>query len=198
MSKATKNTSEESLAPEAAPNPADQEGSALPQAGEPTPALSPEEIDALKAKAELAAQHWDRLLRVGADFDNFKKRVARERQDATKFRNESLLLKLIPVLDNFEAALTAVAAADAAGLQGLRDGITMIHQQLRNALTEGGLEEIDSTGKTFDPNLHEAVSTEECPQTPEGQVLRQIRKGYKLHERLLRPATVVVARKPAA
>ncbi len=74
----------------------------------------------------------------------------------------------------------------------------MIHQQLRNVLLESGLEEVDAAGKMFDPNWHEAVSQQETAEVPEGQVLQQLRKGYKLRDRLIRPATVIVARKPAA
>ena len=74
----------------------------------------------------------------------------------------------------------------------------MIHQQLRKALQESGLEEVEAAGKPFDPNWHEAVSQAESAEVPEGQVLQQLRKGYKLRDRLLRPATVIVARKPAA
>ena len=181
-----------------APESAKQDLTAPSEASAPEAALSPEELDALKAKAELAAQHWDRLLRVSADFDNYKKRAARERQDAVKYATEDLLQKLIPVLDNFDAAVAAAATAGPAGLQSLKDGVTMIHQQLRSALTDGGLLEVDASGKPFDPNLHEAVSEADSLEVPEGHVLRQLRKGYKLRERLLRPATVIVARKPAS
>jgi len=80
----------------------------------------------------------------------------------------------------------------------LQAGIGMVSQQLKSALADAGLEEIDATGKTFDPNFHQAVSQEETPDMPEGQVLRQIRKGYRFRNRLLRPAGVIVAKKPAA
>jgi molecular chaperone GrpE len=161
-------------------------------------ALSQSQIEELKAKAAKADDHWDRLLRVTADFDNYKKRAARERQDAIKFANESLLEKLVPVLDNFEMALMAANNTQGTTVESLKTGIGMIHGQLKSALTDAGLEEVDAAGKPFDPNLHEAVSQQETAQAPEGQVLQQLRKGYKLRERLLRPATVVVARKPGA
>ena len=106
--------------------------------------------------------------------------------------------KLVPILDNFDMAMAAsqTAPADAAS-SALQAGIAMIHQQLKSALTESGLEEIDAAGQKFDPNWHEAVSQQESAQVPEGQVLQQLRKGYKLRDRLIRPATVVVAKKPA-
>lgn len=160
--------------------------------------LTREQLEELKQRAAKADEHWDRLLRTTADFDNFKKRAAREKQDAIKFANESVLQKLVPILDNFDMALAATQAKQTGDVQSLQAGINMIHQQLKNALTEAGLEEIDATGKGFDPNLHEAVSQKETNEVPEGQVVQQLRKGYKLRERLLRPATVVVAKAPAA
>ena len=90
------------------------------------------------------------------------------------------------------------AEAPAGGMESLQAGIAMIQQQLKSILAETGLEEIDARGKPFDPTLHEAVAQTETADAPEGQVVQQIRKGYKLRGRLLRPATVVVARKPAA
>jgi molecular chaperone GrpE len=160
--------------------------------------VTAEQLDELKERAAKTDEHWERLLRTTADFENFKKRAAREKQDAIKFANEGLLQKLIPVLDNFDMALAATQTTQAEAVQSLQTGINMIHQQLRNALLEAGLEEIDATGKTFDPNLHEAVSQQESADVPEGHVLQQLRKGYKLRERLLRPASVVVAKHPAA
>jgi molecular chaperone GrpE len=82
--------------------------------------------------------------------------------------------------------------------QSMQAGVSMIQQQLKSALTNAGLEEIDATGKPFDPNLHEAISQQESAETPDGHVVQQVRKGYKLRERLLRPASVIVARKPAS
>jgi len=160
-------------------------------------ALTPAQIEDLKAQATKAAEHWDRLVRTTADFDNYKKRAARERQEAVKFANESLMQKLLPVLDNFEAALAAVQSGGADASGSLLTGVTMIQQQLRSALTEAGLEEIEAHGKLFDPNLHEAVSQAESEEHPEGHVMQQLRKGYRVRERLLRPATVIVARPPA-
>src|SRR6267142_4159218 len=107
--------------------------------------IAPEQLTELKERAAKADEHWDRLLRTTADFDNFKKRAAREKQDAIKFANESLLQKLIPVLDNFDAALAAAQSAPNDAVQSLQTGVTMIHQQLRNALVESGLEEVEAT-----------------------------------------------------
>src|SRR5439155_14363507 len=139
-----------------------------------------------------------RLVQTTADFENFKKRIAREKQDAIKFANEALLQKLVTVLDNFDMALSAAQTEQTEAAQSLQTGIKMIHQQLKNVLVEAGLQEVDATGKTFDPNLHEAVSQQETAKAPEGQVMQQLRNGYKLRDRLLRPAGVVVAKAPAA
>lgn len=166
--------------------------------GAEQPALTPEQLADLQTRAAKAQEHWDRLLRTTADFDNFKKRAAREKQDAIKYATESLLQKVIPVLDNFEMALAAAQNSSADGLKSLQDGVAMIHSQLKSTLTDAGLEEVDATGKPFDPNLHEAVSQQESDKVAEGHVLQQLRKGYKLRERLLRPATVIVAKKPEA
>ena len=165
----------------------------------PDPApLTPEQVEQLKERAAKADEFYDQYLRTSADLDNYKKRAAREKQDAIKYATESLLQKLIPVLDNFDMALAAANVQQDASVQSLQTGVNMIHQQLRSALSESGLEEIDALNKPFDPNLHEAVSQQETADVPEGHVAQQLRKGFKLRDRLLRPATVVVAKKPAA
>ncbi len=185
------------------------DGGSAAAAQEPVLPLSPgtlteQQLEELKQRAAKADEYWDKLLRTAADFDNFRKRVLRERQETVQLANAALLQKLLPVLDTFEMALAA--CPDAAGadhqprdenLAALRSGVRLIQQQLRNVLAEAGLQEIDATGQPFDPRWHEAVAEEETSQVPEGRVVRQVRKGYRLHERLLRPAAVVVAKKPA-
>jgi len=160
--------------------------------------LTPEQLAELKERAAKADEHWDRLLRTTADFENFKKRAAREKQEAIKFANETLLQKLIPVLDNLDMASSASETTQPNAADALQTGIKMIGQQFRTALAEAGLEEVDAAGKPFDPNLHEAVSQRETADVPDGQVVQQLRKGYKLRDRLLRPASVVVAKPLAA
>ena len=162
--------------------------------------LTPEQLEELKTRAARADENWDRLLRTAADLENFKKRAARERIEAAQSANVALLLKLLPVLDHFEMAqaTTQTAEVPPGGIASLQAGIAMIQQQLKGVLAETGLEEIDASGKPFDPTLHEAVSQLETDDAPEGQVVQQIRKGYKLRDRLLRPAAVIVAKKPSA
>ncbi len=174
----------------------DTQAEAPAPAPESPPAPASDETEQLKTRAAKADEYWDRFVRLSADFDNYKKRAARERKDAVAFANENLLTKLLPVLDAFEMAMSAAAGHPAA--KSLQAGVLMISNQLKSALAEAGLEEIDAQGKPFDPNFHEAVMQQESPDVPEGQIVRQIRKGYKLHNRLLRPAGVVLAKKPAA
>jgi molecular chaperone GrpE len=153
----------------------------------------------LQAKAAKADENWEKYVRISADFDNYKKRALRERQDAIKYANEALLEKLLPIVDNFEAALSAANSTQAGqgtNVDSLRMGIQMIYTQLKNYLADAGVEEIDALNKPFDPNLHEAVSQEASADSPEGQVLRQMRKGYRYRDRLIRPSMVVVAKKP--
>lgn len=167
-----------------------------PSSAEPSEPLTEQQVIELKEQAGKAAQYYEQLLRTTADLDNYKKRAARERQEAIKYANESLLEKVIPVLDNFEAALAAANAPNTS-LQSMQAGIGMIQTQLKSAMADAGLEEIEASGKPFDPNLHEAISQQETTDAPEGYIVQQVRKGYKLRDRLLRPASVVVAKKPA-
>ena len=176
---------------------ADAEGTSEPLVQVDVDTITPEQLEDLKGRAEKANEHWERLVRTTADFDNFKKRAAREKQEAIRYANEGLLEKLVPVLDNFDAALSAAQTNSTGSAQSLQTGVAMIFQQLKKALTESGLEEVDAAGQKFDPNLHEAVSQQETADVADGEVLQQLRKGYKLRDRLLRPATVVVAKKPA-
>ncbi len=173
------------------------ETTAKPEAGTDAGTLAPEQIQELRQQAAKADDYWQRLLRTTADFDNYKKRMVREKQESVKYANEALLTKLIPLLDNFEMAIAAAQGNSHEALQSLQTGVGMIFQQLKSTLTEAGLEEIDAAGGPFDPNWHEAVSQLETADAPEGHVAQQLRKGYKLRDRLLRPASVIVAKTPA-
>ena len=133
-----------------------------------------------------------RVLRLTADYDNYRKRAQREKEDVRQFANQGLLEKLLPVLDNFEMAITAVKEAD----PSIKDGVQMIYDQLFAVLKDSGMEPIDAMGEPFDPNLHEALSQEETSDANEGAVVQQVQRGYKLNDRLVRPARVVVAKAP--
>jgi molecular chaperone GrpE len=145
--------------------------------------------------AEMQAEvnkYKDAALRAAADLDNYRKRVSREREESIKYANTAFLERLIPILDNFELGLQA--ARNASGAAPIVDGFTMVYKQLQDFLANSGVETIEATGQTFDPNLHEALAQEESSQVPEGKVIRQIRKGYRLRDRLLRPANVVISK----
>jgi molecular chaperone GrpE len=148
--------------------------------------------ETLTEAQEAMAELNERIVRLTADFDNFRKRAQREKDEARQFANQGLLEKLLPVLDNFEMALTAVKGAD----PSVRDGVQMILDQLLGVLKESGVEPVDATGQPFDPNLHDALSQEETTEVEEGTVVQQVQRGYKLNDRLVRPARVVVAKAP--
>ncbi len=178
MKKAEPQTPKPGHAPPPAQTDAAASDPAAPEAVLPVePAtLTPAQLEELKARATQADEYWDRMLRIAAELENFKKRAARERQETAKFANEALIQRLIPLLDAFEMAQSATQNSQGDAPQSLQAGIAMIHQQLKNILAEAGLEEVDASGKLFDPNLHEAVSQQQTPDLPEGQVVQQLRK----------------------
>ena len=138
----------------------------------------------------------DLALRSQADFDNFKKRAAREKEEAIKYANSSLLERLVAIVENFELGL---AAAKGEGESSpIYSGMSMVLKQLTDFLAEHGLTPIDAEGQQFDPNLHEAIAHEPSNEIPEGVVIRQKRRGYRLKDRLLRPSSVVVSSGPKA
>lgn len=142
-------------------------------------------------KAELN-KYKDIALRSVADLDNYRKRMAREKDDAIRYANASFLERLIPILDNFELG---IQAAKAGGNQSaVQDGMMMVFKQLQDFLASCGVETVDATGKHFDPNVHEAIAQEQSAEVAEGYVIRQLRKGYRLKDRLIRPANVVVSK----
>jgi molecular chaperone GrpE len=137
----------------------------------------------------------DLALRSQADFENYKKRAAREKEEAIKYANSSLLEKLIAIVDNFELGLEAARAEGEKS--PVFSGMSMVLKQLMDFLADSGLQPIDATGQKFDPNLHEAIAHEPSDKVPEGTVIRQMRRGYKLKDRLLRPSSVVVSSGPS-
>jgi molecular chaperone GrpE len=176
---------------------ADADGSVEKEDDSPV-TLERKEWNQIEAKVQKADEYWDRFVRLNAEFDNFKKRAARERSEAVKYANEALMERLIPTLDHFEMAMTAVQNIDDKSVSSIKMGIEMVHNQLKSTLKDSGLEEVDALGKVFDPVWHEAVSQKVTDDVPEGQVVEQTRKGYKLNDRLIRPAAVVVAKAPSA
>ena len=135
----------------------------------------------------------DLALRSQADFENYKKRAAREKEEAIRYANSSLLERLVTIIDNFELGLEA--AKGEGERSPIFSGMTLVLKQLNDFLRENGLQSIEAEGKKFDPNLHEAIAHEPS-DFPEETVIRQTRRGYRLKDRLLRPARVVVSSGP--
>ena len=154
---------------------------------------TPEELNELREQAAKAAEYYDRLQRQVAEADNLRKRLAKEKQDAIRYANEALIENLLPTMDSFEMAITATRDSGANNIESLKTGIEMVYTQLKRTLEEAGVTEIDAVGQAFDPSQHEAMSRKQTDEADEGTVLEQTRKGYRLRDRLLRAASVVVA-----
>lgn len=158
---------------------------------------SPEEseLDALRREAE---ENWGKYLRAVAELDNLRKRHARELESARKFGAERLASAILPVRDSLEAALAAATAADIATLDvgTMLEGERATLRLLDQALEAVGVREIDPAGEPFDPNRHEAISMLPSATAEVNSVLQVVQKGYEIHDRLMRPARVIVAREP--
>ena len=169
--------------------PADADSTADQPSEQPeAPAAEQTELSALKQERD---EVYDRLLRKTAEFDNYRKRIDKERRDQVEWAAADVLGDVLNVLDDFERALSVDAPAEA---QAYRAGVELIHRQLGEILRKRGVTTFESLGADFDPHLHQAVVYEETPGAREGEVIGELRKGYKLGDRLLRPALVRVAK----
>ena len=151
-----------------------------------------EQNETENAQAAEIAKWKDTALRAQAELDNYRKRVARERDEDYKRAQAVLLERLLPVLDNFELGMIEVRKGDAKS--PIVIGMEMIERQLKEFMSGSGVEMIATEGVKFDPNLHEAVSQEESADIAEGHIVRQLRRGFRLRDRLLRAAMVVVSK----
>ncbi|MER2262570.1 MAG: nucleotide exchange factor GrpE [Psychrobacillus sp.] len=149
-----------------------------------------EEVDELTLVKQQLEEEQDRLVRLRADFENYKRRVQKDKEADYKYRAQSLLNDLLPVLDNLERALAVEATTEEA--ISLTKGVDMVYRSLVAAVEKEGLESVESEGKPFDPNLHHAVMQENDETQDSGIVLQELQKGYKLKDRILRPAMVKV------
>jgi molecular chaperone GrpE len=172
----------ENTAPDVAP-----EGDASGADGRGVKAV-PESTEALQREKD-ALQ--DRLLRTAAEFDNYRKRMDRERRDLSEYAAADVLKDLLPILDNFERALQAPATPET---DAVRRGIELIHKQMLDLLKKRGVTPIEALGADFDPNFHQAVIHEPSADHREGEVMQELQRGYLLGDRLLRPAMVKVAK----
>jgi molecular chaperone GrpE len=165
---------------------------------DPDPSASPPADDSDDPMAGLQAdldRFRDLALRSQADFENYKKRCAREKEEGIKYANKSLLEKLVAIVDNFELGLEA--ARGASEKSPIFSGMSLVLKQLNDFLADNGLQPIEAVGQKFDPNLHEAIAHEPSDEVPEEHVIRQTRRGYRFRDRLLRPSSVVVSSGPA-
>lgn len=137
-----------------------------------------------------ASADTERLIRLRAEFDNLERRVERERADFREQANADLIIRLLPVLDNFERGLAS--GMQAGDVESLRDGIVLIFRQLLDELRKEGLEAIEAVGETFDPEVHEAVETDEDSSLPPHTVTEELQRGYRMNGKLLRPSLVKV------
>ena len=157
----------------------------------PEPGAGVPENDQLETIARERDDYYDRLLRKTAEFDNYRRRVERERREQTEQAVLDLLQELLLVIDDFDVALEVDAGS---GSSAYRKGVELIHAKLHDLLKKYGVRPIEVVGADFDPNLHEAVVHEASPGHREGEVLEELRRGYMIGDRLLRPAMVKVAK----
>ena len=148
--------------------------------------------DLLAMKDDEIKQLQDRVLRLAADMENTRKRLERERTEGICFANESLIREMLPVVDNLERAIDH-APKDAEG-DSLLEGVRMTAKSFLDVLAKFGCAPFDSVGKPFDPKYHEAIMQQEAPDQPENTVIQEFQKGYTIHDRLLRPAMVIVSK----
>jgi molecular chaperone GrpE len=154
-----------------------------------------DDLETLRARAQERDQFLDLLKRTQADFENYQKRNQREREQERRYWHGTLAQDLLPVLDNLERA---TVAAEQAGEKGpLVQGVGMVHSQLLDLLKRHGISPIEAVGKPFDPNVHQAVMQQPSADQPPHTVLQVLEQGFKIHDRVLRPAKVVVSTAPA-
>lgn len=151
----------------------------------------------LEALQQQKAQLEERLVRLQADFDNYRKRTLREKQEALSYGNELIVKDLLPVVDNLERAIEHASASSGADFEGVLQGVELVRRELLAVLAKHGVEPIAAEAEVFDPNLHEALAQMEDEEVPTGHVARLLQKGYRLRDRLLRPARVMVSKGPA-
>ncbi len=146
----------------------------------------------LKSKEQEAQENYDRLLRISAEFENYKKRVSREMEEFRKYSNQSLIKEMLSVVDNLELAMNSTNSHETID-KGLLDGLEMTHREILKVFEKFKVKPISAKGQSFDPTFHEAVMQEETDEYPDKTVINELQKGYLIHDRLLRPSMVVVA-----
>ena len=164
------------------------------QKEEKTVTLNEQEYLKLKEEAQKAAEYWDRLLRLQADFENTRKRLEKEKQDFVRFANEGIILELLNVLDDLERTVE-LAQSRHQDIEAFLKGVEMILAHLYELLKENGVKPIEAKGKVFDPHYHEALMQAEAQDVPEETIVEELQKGYLLNDRVIRTTKVKVAKK---
>jgi molecular chaperone GrpE len=147
----------------------------------------------LKSKEQEARENYDRILRISAEFENYKKRVSREMEEFRKYSNQSLIKEMLSVVDNLELAMNSTNGHETID-KGLLDGLEMTHREILKVFEKFEVKPISAKGESFDPTFHEAVMQEETDEYPDNTVINELQKGYLIHDRLLRPSMVVVTK----
>jgi len=172
----------------------DKKPQEAPPQEEKTFSLKESEYLKLKEEVTKAGEYWERIMRLQADFDNTRKRLEREKQDFVKFANEGMVIELLNILDDLERAVD-LAESKHQDLPAFLKGVEMILAHLYEMLKEYGVRPIEAQGKSFDPNLHEALMQVEDKDRPENTVIEELQKGYLLNDRVIRTAKVKVSKK---
>lgn len=154
--------------------------------------ISQEEYEALEKKAAERDEMEAKWLKVHAEYENTRKRLEKEKYDYMRFANENIIFELFPIVDNFDMALIAMDKAE--DKDAVMNGIKLVQKQFHKILEDNGVKKIETEGKQFDPNIHEAVCAESTRDCEDDMILEEVRSGYMLNDRLLRPAQVKVAR----
>lgn len=185
---AAEEVTEEAAAEEAAAEAEPEEAKADEKAGEQAGSEAEAEPEEKKEEASAEEQESERYMRLMAEFQNFKRRAAKEKSDIHAFANERLIGDLLPVMDNFERALET----ETEDIEGYAKGMQLIFEQMKTALEKAGLKEIEALGLDFDPNVHNAVMTDNTEEYENDKISKVLQKGYKLNDKVIRPSMVAV------
>lgn len=187
---------------ESAPGPGSPGGGGSGSADKMTIELLSQELQDLKRlheqKLEEVGEQKDQFLRLQAEFENFRRRSLKEKQESLRYGHQNLVKDLLSAVDNLERALEHGAQNAGSDVKGVLDGIELVHREILNALEKHGVSQIDALGKAFDPAVHEAIGQMPSAEVAANTVLQVLQRGYVIHDRMLRPARVIVAREPTS
>ncbi|MEE8359530.1 MAG: nucleotide exchange factor GrpE [Candidatus Omnitrophota bacterium] len=155
--------------------------------------LSRSEFEVLTEKAKISEDYHDKMLRAYAELDNTKKRLQKEKEEFIKFANEDFILRLLPIVDNFDRAMVSVKHTEET--DAVLSGIKLVQRELHNIFKDHGVEVIECVGGKFDPHLHEAITVVESDEHPDDTVIEEVQRGYTMNGRLIRPSIVKVSKK---